>query len=369
MPPTPEAFNQLNIFDVLDGLADGVTLADAKGRIVYSNAAADRMLGTSAAVDAEPDEWAEHYGVFLPDGSAPFPTDQYPLVRAVAGQATREVEMLVRNPGSPDGVLISASGRPLRDESQTIIGATVVFRDITELRRAQRMKEDLAAFIVHDLKSPLSAITATASLVAETERHQQDEELIGDARSIYEAARRVNRMVLDLLDSQMADDGALEPAVVDIDLAKLLSHVREAALARLASRDGSRVRVNTTDDPRVRADPELLFRVLMNLVDNCVKYGPRDGRIWIDVQPARVGDVLFTVRDEGPGVPERLRERIFDKYARVERADGLRSRDSRGLGLRFCKVVADAHGGRIWVEDAEPTGARFCLELPGAPKA
>lgn len=69
------------------------------------------------------------------------------------------------------------------------------------------------------------------------------------------------------------------------------------------------------------------------------------------------------MRDEGPGVPEHLRDRIFEKYAKVEREEGCRSRDSRGLGLRFCRVVAEAHGGRIWVEDAEPTGARFCLEL------
>lgn len=102
----------------------------------------------------------------------------------------------------------------------------------------------------------------------------------------------------------------------------------------------------------------------MNLVDNCVKYGPDDGTIQIEATRGSQGKVRLSVTDEGPGVPEHLRERIFDRYARAER-DSFRSEDSRGLGLRFCKVVADAHGGEIWVEDAEPRGARFCVELPG----
>jgi K+-sensing histidine kinase KdpD len=114
----------------------------------------------------------------------------------------------------------------------------------------------------------------------------------------------------------------------------------------------------------VTADRSLLFRVVANLVDNCVKYGPRGGRISLTAYAADDDGVRIDVEDEGPGVPDDLRETIFDKYAQVERVRGGQSTNSRGLGLRFCRVVVDAHGGHIWVEDAEPTGARFCLELP-----
>lgn len=362
MTPIPEAFSRLDLYTVLHNLADGVTLADAEGRIVFSNAAADRILGASAAVEADPEEWAEHYGVFLPDGQTPFPTERYPLVRAIEGEATRDVEMLVRNGRHPDGVLISVSGQPLVDEEGTLMGATVVFRDITELRKMQRMREELAGFIVHDLKSPLTTIIATASLMADENPH--DQELLDDARSISVAASRVSRTVMNLLDTQMAEDGRLELAMSRVQASEILGEVHEAAVARIGVREGDRLVMGDVDGLELRVDRDLLFRALMNLVENCVKYGPGTGKIWLDARRVGPGRIRFTVRDQGPGVPEHLRERIFEKYSRVEREDGFRSRDSRGLGLRFCKVVAEAHGGRIWVEDAESVGARFCLELP-----
>lgn len=364
MTATPEWFGHLDLYTVLDSLPDGVTLADDQGRIVFSNAAADRILGTEAPPDAPPHEWAEHFGVYLPDGKTSFPTDRYPLVRAVAGEETRGVEMLIRNASVPEGVLIAASGKPLRDRTGALIGAAVVFRDITELRRAQRLKDELAAFIIHDLKSPLTTIIGTSDLIALD--HGDNAEILEDLQTIRVAAHRINRMVLDLLDSQMADDGALEPALADIDLATLFRTVREAAVGRMATRDRERVIIGDVDGLRVRADQELLFRSLMNLVDNCVKYGPGEGKIRVDGTATEHDTVLITVEDQGPGVPPSLRERIFDKYARVERAVEHRAKDSRGLGLRFCRVVAEAHGGRIWAEDAEPHGTRFCLTLPAA---
>jgi two-component system CheB/CheR fusion protein len=113
----------------------------------------------------------------------------------------------------------------------------------------------------------------------------------------------------------------------------------------------------------VSADWQLLRRVLQNLVDNCIKYGPRGGTITLESEPVATGAARISVSDDGPGIPEELRDRIFDKYAKVERDAG-RSRDSRGLGLRFCRLAVEAHGGRIWVENREPRGARFSFELP-----
>ena len=111
-------------------------------------------------------------------------------------------------------------------------------------------------------------------------------------------------------------------------------------------------------------DVDLMRRVLQNLVDNCVKYGRRGGTIWLDAAPVDPDRVLIRVRDDGPGVSVELRTRIFEKYSVVERDAAGRRLDSRGLGLRFCHVVVEAHGGRIWVEDNEPRGACFCVELP-----
>ncbi|HMJ13874.1 MAG TPA: EAL domain-containing protein, partial [Polyangiaceae bacterium] len=134
---------------VLDSLGDGVVLVNAERRIVFSNKAAERILGVGAS-DADPETWAEHYGVFLPDGAAKFPVNEYPLMRALSGEATDDVEMLIRNPELPDAVLIFVTGRPLRDPNQQIVGASVVFRDVTALRKAERellrANEELRAY-------------------------------------------------------------------------------------------------------------------------------------------------------------------------------------------------------------------------------
>ena len=228
--------------------------------------------------------------------------------------------------------------------------------------KTQRLKDELASFVVHDLKNPLSAIMTTCELLSTGGLDQQVEE---DVRTVRDAASRIHRMVLDLLDLQVAEDGALQLEISSIPVTRLLADVARASMPRLAARR-QQIQVGDGGSWTVKADEPLLFRVLMNLVDNCAKYGPEDGTVWIDADAGREGSTVITVRDEGPGVRPDLRDRIFEKYAQVEREEGMRSSDSRGLGLRFCKVVVDAHGGRIWVEDAEPRGALFCVELASA---
>lgn len=379
MPPDPEPLRRLDLYEVLHSLSEGVTLADANGHIVFQNRAADRILGVEAATEESPEGWTEHYGVFLSDGHTPFPTDRYPLVRALAGEVTTDVEMLIRNEGVRGGSLISVSGQPIRGDDGTIVGGAVVFRDVTRLRNTQRelerviaelvetqrLKDDLSAFLVHDLKNPLTAILTTCELLAEG--GLEDDHVREDVDTIRGAADRLHRMVMNLLDLQVAEDGRLELDRNVASVADMLEEVLVVSAPRVRQRRQS-VEIGAPAGLTVWADRSLLSRMLLNLVDNCVKYGPEGGTIWIEARAAESGNTVIEVRDEGPGVPPELRELIFEKYAQVERDEGRRASDSRGLGLRFCKVAVEAHGGRIWVEDAEPDGARFCIALAaGAP--
>jgi signal transduction histidine kinase len=355
----------------LRAMAEGIVLADSSGRIIYSNPAADQILGRPPS-DGVPESWAEHYGVFLPGTKDPFPTEAYPLVRALSGEETSDVEMLIRNPAIPKGALISVAGRPIRGGNGVIQGAAVVFRDVTTLRKAeaelqevltdlrdlQDQKTELTAFLVHDMKGPLTTILANAELarfadLTPMERDLGTEEILG-------AGRTLHRMVLDLLDIQTGEDGRLEPHREPIHIGALMRSVTSGG-----SLLGYDVSIETTGPLQIMADPDLMRRVLGNLVDNCVKYGPPGGRIWLASEVDRDGTALLSVRDEGPGVPPDLREVIFEKYSRLERGSGRRRAGSRGLGLRFCRVAVEAHGGRIWVEDNVPSGACFRVELPG----
>jgi len=217
------------VWAALHAMGEGVTLAGPSGRIIYSNPAADRILGRAAS-PGDPDEWAEHYGVFVPDTEDPFPTDQYPLVRALAGHETDGVEMLIRNPLRPEGALISVTGRPVRDADGAIVGAAVVFRDVTALRLAERARRELMGFLVHDMKGPLTAILGNVGLLT------MDEELEDQVRSalddVSEAANSLHRMTLDLLDIHTAEDGRLEADLERVELRRVLEAAGSAARAR-----------------------------------------------------------------------------------------------------------------------------------------
>ncbi len=359
---------------VLQGLGEGVTIANERGQIVFSNTAADRILGLKAT-SGPPEEWADYYGVFLPDRKSRFPTEAYPLVRALRGEDTNNVELFIRNAAVPAGVLICATGRPLRDENGNITGATVVFRDVTLLRAAQeelqranqqlidmqKRQAELSAFIVHDLKSPLAGILGNADVLLE--RRIPESAARGCLQDIRESARSLHRMVLDLLDVHLGEDGVLVLERVDVNLGDLCEEVRSVMAGRVAE---ARQRLEISrelDGLALHADRELLRRELQNLVDNAAKHGPPQGTIRIEGSADTSGAVLLRVRDEGPGVPPALRARIFEKYAPLE-WDSLRHRDGRGLGLRFCEMAVRLHGGRIWVEGNEPQGASFCVLLP-----
>jgi EAL domain-containing protein (putative c-di-GMP-specific phosphodiesterase class I)/signal transduction histidine kinase/CheY-like chemotaxis protein len=365
---------------VIDSLGEGVTLANAHGRIVYSNKTADRILGVSPT-SAPPSEWADYYGAFLPDGTAPFPTDQFPLVRALRGEETGEQEILIRNANMPAGVIISAIGRPLRDPNGLIVGASVVFRDVTPLREAEkrldrtnrdlgraneeltelhRRQAELGALIVHDLKSPLTGIINAARAIRADPGPEAAREW---ATLVVDSAQSMQRMVMDLLDVHVGEQGSLEPEREPVDVAELLRSVSDAMLEAVAYRN-QRIELSVAPRlPALSADRELLRRVIQNLIDNSIKYAPEAGTIWVEAILGSSDRVVLRVGDEGPRVPETLRGKIFEKYTQIER-EASRSRDSRGLGLRFCRLAAEAHGGRIWVEDREPAGVRFCVELP-----
>ncbi|MDT8368140.1 MAG: ATP-binding protein [Longimicrobiales bacterium] len=361
---------------MLHSLGEGVSVANAEGRIVFSNAAADRILGIGAT-DASPEAWSDHFGVFLPeDRTTPFPTDRYPLVRALSGEDTTDVEMWIRNPGLPDGALVAVTGRPLENDDGRIVGATVVFRNITALRKAQdelrrtnerlkevqRHKDELTAFVVHDLKSPLTSIMLSARLLID--RSDVSGEELEDLQAIDHSAETIHRMVLDLLDIRLAEDGLLRPHVTPVDLGSLLKDVTKTLRGR-AGDSGTHLDVaDSGDDLTVPADPELLRRVVQNLVDNCLKYAP-GGTIRLRGQRPTAASLLVTVEDDGPGVPPDLRDEIFRMWTRTERDDRGRHRDSRGVGLYFARLAVEAHRGRIWVEDSDLGGARFCIELPG----
>jgi two-component system, sensor histidine kinase and response regulator len=227
-----------------------------------------------------------------------------------------------------------------------------------DLMRASLCKEHLTAFLVHDLKNPLTTLMLNAELIV---REAQTSTLVREAATaILAESGSLARMIMNLLDISKADEGRMVATRAPVDLGGLVGEVLEA----LAMQAGEfQIKLAAAAElPGVDADADLLRRVLENLVENAIRHAPADTTVRVGA--VRRGEAVeLRVADDGRGVPPELRERIFERFVQAEASEGS-NRAGRGLGLAFCKLVAEAHGGRAWVEDGAP-GAIFCVSLPG----
>jgi PAS domain S-box-containing protein len=238
-----------------------------------------------------------------------------------------------------------------------------ILRDITARKDLDSLREDLAAMIYHDLRSPLANIVSSIemldSMTPESERE--------NSAPIFKIARhsinRIQRLIASLLDLNRLEQnqpvGEKQVIAVDELIRETIEAVSPAAEARQ-----QKLLVSLPDPaPKVLVDVDMIRRVLINLAENAVKYSPSESQIEISVDTKRVGWVQVAVQDNGPGIPELDRERIFDKFTRLKQQGGP---SGLGVGLAFCKLAVQGHGGKIWVESAPVQGARFVFILPAA---
>ena len=226
------------------------------------------------------------------------------------------------------------------------------------LLRLELLKERLMAFVVHDLKNPVNSMDLHAQLLL------RDRDLppraLASAQHIREEARSLLRLVLNLLDISRSDEGSLSPRYHAVDLEALSTEVLDGLDVQARA---ARVTLKRSIDVKtVRADPDLLRRVIENLLDNAIRHAPEDSEIQLSAV-RQDGSMELRVADRGPGIPREMRDKIFERFLQLEVNERV-TRTGRGLGLAFCKLAVEAHSGTIWVEDAMP-GALFCVRLPG----
>lgn len=232
-----------------------------------------------------------------------------------------------------------------------------------ELLRSQQQKEQLMAFVVHDLNNRLTTIVMVSEFL-------QYESLLSESardsvRDISNAAGSIHRMVQNLLDISRNEDGRLVLRLAELDLNALLARTCQRYTDRARLREQSLVLDLETGPLGIYADGELLSRLVENLLDNAIKYAPPGTLIRVAARPLD-GERACEVRisDQGPGILPEHRERVFEKYAQLEDPAAGQVRGGRGLGLTFCRLAAEAHGGRIFIEDNSPCGSVFCVQLP-----
>jgi signal transduction histidine kinase len=222
-----------------------------------------------------------------------------------------------------------------------------------------RARSDFIAGVSHDLRMPLAQILIASETLA-MQRERNDGERVGLASSIVRETRRLVALVDNVL--LFSRSGALElkPVLRPVQVAELFDDVVDGV--RLAVEDaGQTIDVAVSSDLAVMADRRLTRQALVNLVDNALKYGSPGQCILLGAE-RRGGVVRLFVEDDGPGVPESERRKIFEAYARLPQ-DQVSERTGTGLGLAVVRQIVESSGGRVWFEDAEPRGARVVMEL------
>jgi heavy metal sensor kinase len=229
---------------------------------------------------------------------------------------------------------------------------------LDRLERGVAEKHRLITDASHDLRTPLAAMRA------ELDVSLMDDTLSPQAREVLESVReevdRMSRIVANLLTLARADEGRLELLITDVDLAEAI----EAAvrpLRPLAAAKRLELEVNG-GHYKAEADPDRLHQALTNFVENAIKFSEPGGKVCVSAW-RRNGEAGVTITDTGPGIPANARTQVFDRFYRADPARG-RDGSGSGLGLSICREVADAHGGRVWVESVEGEGSSFSLALP-----
>ncbi len=249
----------------------------------------------------------------------------------------------------------------LRDENQQPQGYVLTFHDVTRLKELEKTRQEFVANVSHELRTPLSIIKGNVETLLDGAK---DDPAVSERflRGILKHANRLAWLIDDLLTISRLESGKVALNIQEVFLGGLVSRAFEDLSARAAERQ-VRLLNEVPAGLATQADPDRLLQVLVNLLDNAIKYGDAQGEVRAGGRLSPQGEVEMWVADSGPGIPAEAQPRVFERFFRVDRA---RSRDQggTGLGLAIVKHIVLSHGGKVWLESQPGRGSTFFFSLP-----
>jgi two-component system sensor histidine kinase/response regulator len=280
-----------------------------------------------------------------------------PIIMVTALTAKDDLSLCLSS-GADDFISKPVNGTELRARVSSMLR---IRRQYTNVQALLRLREDMANMIVHDLRVPLSSIMLSADMLQSMEMSPAKQQR--KAEQILLAARQLQALIDDLLITARIENGQMSLERQTVDLHDLSQVALQDFDAIAQQRALSLVADLPAQSCAIEVDGTLLRRVIDNLLSNALKFSPRGGQITLRVRCETAG-VRIQVADQGKGVRDDLRQRIFERYETGLAAEGV---NQLGLGLAFCKLAVESHGGTIHVEDNQPQGAVFSLFLPFLP--
>jgi PAS domain S-box-containing protein len=330
-------------YAILSNIADGIVAVDREGDVVLWNEAAEAITGVPAAAAL---------------GRTPLEVLQREFASDEEGRAGERLLAIQRG---GEEVTLSLTEAVMHDPLGAVSGRIFAFRDVSSERIVEQMKSDFVSTVSHQLRAPLTSIYGFAETLL------RRDVLFGEAERetflgyIASEAQRLTSIVDTLLSIARLEAGDLHVELVPTDLRDVVSEV-VTSVQETAEVNGHHFVLHLPDEPlAASADREKLGQILTNLLDNAVKFSPNGGTVTVEAH-RRAGRVEVRVVDEGQGIPEDERERIFSKFHRSDSSP--RGQSGAGLGLFIARGLVRAMGGRIWVDSAEGGGSSFAFELP-----
>lgn len=321
---------------VAEGLNQGVIAVDAEHKIELLNDAARQMLGVTSTPVGEP--LIEFMRV--PQAFELIETSEAAQAEVKLPSGQRTLIRVARKWGSEGRVLL--------------------LEDVTTMRRLETVRRDFVANVSHELRTPVAVIRANAEtlLAGAKDDPMMAPKLID---GLHRNAERLARILADLLDLSRLDAGQYRMDLTTVQV-KALTEQSLTAIEPLAAARGVTIAVEISDGISVKADPKALDQIFVNLIDNAVKYTQFKGHVWVAARP-EAEHVRIEIRDDGPGIADKHRERVFERFYR---ADPSRSREAggTGLGLSIVKHLVESMDGEVGVEPNSPQGSIFWLKLP-----
>ena len=238
----------------------------------------------------------------------------------------------------------------------------IVVTSLAALRRSRQRQEDLMSFVVHDLRAPLGNMLTALDMLQTREVAPEPDNTWDELIKLGQASgKRMLILVNSLLDLSRLESGKLEVQREEVALGELFA---ESVAQVILTAEYKQVVIKSEIDPRVTAvsaDPALTQRIIVNLLNNAIKFSPINGEIALRAMLSPANEVVLSVQDDGPGIPAEWQRRVFAKFGQVS---GGKTGGS-GLGLTFCKLAVEAQDGRIWLESEKGQGTILSFSLPG----
>jgi two-component system phosphate regulon sensor histidine kinase PhoR len=347
--------NQERLTKILETMAEGVTIMDADGDIIYANPMAQKILELELQALPAPIYKTAAQTVTI-DGSPLEKKDHPAYISMTTGKPVYDTEIGIAVPGK-ERFYILVNAAPIFDKDNNITGSIGTFMDVTRRRIAIQQKDDFIGVASHELKTPITVLKTSIQLLDRLKNNPMHNMLPVLIEQANKGMKKLGYLVEDLLDVSRLKEGQLALNKKNFTIAEML----QDSIAHLHMEKRNAVIIKGDTQLQLHADPNRIEQVVVNFINNAVKYAPASREIVISVVKLE-NDIRISVMDEGPGIDKTKQQHLFDRYYRTdysgEQYSGL------GLGLYISAEIVKKHNGRIGVESEPGKGSTFWFTLP-----